>query len=88
MTVGGAMSGYCATGRIVLATSAGDHDDDRDDSGEHGTVDEELREHVSVLLSRGGGVADSACVCDDRDARFQLHQVVDDHRVAGVQSLG
>ena len=35
----------------------GDHDDDRDDSREHRTVDEELREHVSWPLRRPPAVA-------------------------------
>ena len=42
--VGGAISGYCATGRRAKADAAEDHEHDRDDGGENRPVDEEMRD--------------------------------------------
>ena len=49
LMTGGAISGYCATGRRANATRAEDHDHDRDDRGEDRPVDEEMRNPHAVL---------------------------------------
>ena len=41
---GGAMSGYCATGRAEIGDAADQRDEDRDDRGEDRPVDEEMRD--------------------------------------------
>ena len=44
LMTGGAISGYCATGRRAKATRAEDHEHDRDHGGEDRPVDEEVRD--------------------------------------------
>src|SRR6188508_861428 len=86
MTVGGAMSGYCAIGRIELATSPA-------------ITMMIAMTPASTGRSMRNFENMSACRCrscgrtrfrwrlrDDRDTRLQLHEIVDDHSVADVHS--
>ena len=46
--VGGAISGYCASGSVKSAIAADQRDDDREDRGEDRPVDEEVREFIAA----------------------------------------
>ena len=66
-TVGGVISGYCATGSVKTRDAAGQRDDDRQHRGEDRPVDEEAGEHGVTLSFAVRAVADAAT--PSRDCR-------------------
>src|ERR1044072_450838 len=86
MTVGGAMSGYCAIGRIVLATRPAITMMIAMTPASTGRSMKNF-ENMSARRRCGcrrrvGGLR----LRDHCDARLHLHEIVEDHRVAGVQA--
>ena len=57
MTVGGAISGYCAIGSTCDAIRPASRDDDRDDAGEYRPVDEEFGERHDAERATSAGAA-------------------------------
>src|SRR5688572_9216945 len=80
MTVGGAISGYCATGSVALATRPAITITIAMTPASTGRS---MKNFENMSVARRGGCS----LRDHRDTRIQLHQVVEDDGVAIVQAL-
>src|SRR4249919_2017347 len=81
------MSGYCAIGRIVLATNPAIT---MMIAMTPASTGRSMKNFENMSIGRGGGGGRRVrllCLCDDGDARIQLHQVVEDDGVAVLESL-
>ena len=80
--------GILRDGERLDGEAAGQHQDDGDDPGENGAVDEELGEHGLGHLSGGGlDVVLGHFLRDDGGARRDLLQAADNDAVAGGEAL-
>src|SRR5918995_6363426 len=87
MTVGGAMSGYCATGSVALATKPAIT---MTIAMTPASTGRSMKNFENMSVARRGGLSlrlRGLGLRDDRDARIQLHQVVEDDGVASVQAF-
>src|SRR5690349_673987 len=87
MTVGGAMSGYCAIGRIELATRPAIT---MMIAMTPASTGRSMKNFENMSACRRCGCRRrirGLRLRDHRDARLQLHEIVEDHRVAGVQTV-
>src|ERR1044072_9014516 len=82
------MSGYCAIGRIALATRPAIT---MMIAMTPASTGRSMKNFENMSVGRGGGCRLLAgcrlCLGDDGDTRIQLHQVVEDDSVALVQTL-
>src|SRR5262245_20369797 len=81
------MSGYCAIGRIALATRPAIT---MMIAMTPASTGRSMKNFENMSVGRGGGGRRRVrlfCLCDDRDARIQLHQVVEDDGVTVLESL-
>src|SRR4051794_30349301 len=88
MTVGGAMSGYCAIGKIALATKPAIT---MMIAMTPASTGRSMKNFENMSVGRGGGYRLRVRLLfrlrDNGDAGIQLHQVVEDHGVAVLESL-
>src|SRR5688572_24370191 len=88
ITVGGAMSGYCEIGRIALATSPAIT---MTMAMTPASTGRSMKNFENMSVGRRGGTGGrliGRCPLRHHSgARLQLHEVVEDHRVALVQPL-
>src|ERR687898_3171776 len=80
MTVGGAMSGYCETGSVALATRPAIT---MTIAMTPASTGRSMKNFENMSVARRG----RRSLRDNRGARIQLHQVVEDDGVANVQAL-